>query len=125
MPNRISTAVILANGIATPYWRCGSGSTVLLLGAPEAIARALSEWFRVIVPDVPSAFTDVDAVRWLGGVYEGLGIAEAAIVAIPTLREAATGFAQAAPDRVTGVIVADGSTGDIADLRRAVERAFG
>lgn len=124
MPNRISTAVILANGIATPYWRSGAGATVLLLGVPEA-ARALSAWFRVIVPDVPSAFSDVDAVQWLGGVYEGLGIAEAAIVAVPTLREAATEFARVAPDRVKGVIVADGSTRDIADLRRAVERAFG
>jgi pimeloyl-ACP methyl ester carboxylesterase len=125
MPNRISTAVILANGIATPYWRCGSGSTVLLLGAPEPIALALSAWFRVIVPDVPFDFSDVDAVRWLGGVYEGLGIAEAAIVAGPALRDAAMGFAQAAPDRVKGVIVADLSKGDVAELRRAVERAFG
>jgi len=125
MPHRISTAVLLANDIATPYWRCGSGPTVLLLGAPEAIALALSAWFRVIVPEVPFDFSDVDALRWLGGVYEGLGIAEAAIVAVPTLIEAATGFARAAPDRVKGVIVADGSTGDIAELRRAVEQAFG
>ena len=124
MPNRISTAVILANGIATTYWRCGSGSTVLLLGVPEAIARALSAWFRVIVPDVPSAFSDVDALRWLGGVYEGLGIAEAAIVAVPTLREAATGFAQDAPDRVKGIIIADSSTPDVAELRTALERSF-
>lgn len=125
MAHRISTAVILANGIATPYWRCGSGPTVVLLGAPEAIALALSEQFRVIVPAVPSAFSDVDAVQWLGGVVEGLGIAEAAIVAAPTLGEAATGFARAAPDRVKGVFVADGTTDDFADLRRAVEQAFG
>ena len=125
MPNRISTAVILANGIATTYWRCGSGSTVLLLAAPEAVALALSAWFRVIVPDVPFDFSDVDAVRWLGGVYEGLGIAEAAIIAVPALSDAAMEFAQAAPDRVKGVIVADVSTADIADLRTAVERAFG
>lgn len=124
MPNRISTAVILANGIATPYWRCGSGPVVLALGAPDAAALALSEWFRVIVPEVPSDFSDVGTVRWLGGVYEGLGMAEAAIVAVPALREAATGFAQAAPDRVKGVIIADFQTDDITDLRRAVERAF-
>ena len=124
MVSRISTAVILANGIATPYWRSGSGPVVLLLGAPEAVALALSEWFRVIVPDAPSDFSDVDAVRWLGGVYEGLGIAEAAIVAVPALQDAATGFAQAAPDRVKGVIVDDFATVDITDLQRAVERTF-
>lgn len=124
MPNRISTAVILANGIATPYWRCGSGPVVLALGAPDAVALALSEWFRVIVPEVPSDFSDVSTVRWLGGVYEGLGLAEAAIVAVPALREAATGFAQAAPDRVKGVIIADFRTDDITDLRTAVEHAF-
>jgi len=123
MANRISTAVILANGIATPYWRSGSGPVVLLLGAPQEIASALSEWFRVIVPDAPADFSAVDAVRWLGGVYEGLGIAEAAIVAVPALIDAATGFAQADPDRVKGVIVADLSA-DITELQRAVERAF-
>jgi hypothetical protein len=123
MANRISTAVILANGIATPYWRSGSGPVVVLLDAPETIALALSEWFRVIVPEVPSDFDGVDPVRWLGGVYEGLGIAEAAIVAVPALIDAATGFAQAAPDRVKGVIVADLSA-DITDLQRAIERAF-
>jgi len=124
MANRISTAVILANGIATPYWRSGSGPVVVLLDAPETIALALSEWFRVIVPEVPSDFDGVDAVRWLGGVYEGLGIAEAAIVAVPALSDAALGFAQAAPDRVKGVIVDDFATADITDLQRAVERAF-
>jgi len=126
MANRITTAVILANGIATPYWRSGSGPVVVLLGAPppETVALALSEWFRVIVPEVPSDFEGLDAVRWLGGVYEGLGIAEAAIVAVPALKEAATGFAQVAPDRVKGVIVDDFATADITDLQRAVERAF-
>lgn len=125
MPHRISTALVLANGIATPYTRCGAGPTVLLLGGPEAIALALSEWFRVIVPEVPFDFSGVDAVRWLGGVYEGLGIAEAAIVAGPALIDAAMGFSQAAPDRVKGVIVADFANSDVAEVRRAVEQAFG
>lgn len=124
MPNRISTAVIVANGVATTYSRCGSGPTVLLLGASDGIALALCASFRVIVPLVPFGISDADIADWLGGVYEGLGIAEAAIVAVPALRAAATGFAQDAPDRVKGVIVADLSA-DITDLRTAVERVFG
>lgn len=125
MPIRISTAVIVANGVAASYWRCGSGPTVLLLGASDGIALALCESFRVIVPQVPFDMSDADLADWLGGLYEGLGIAEAAIVAVPALSEAAAGFAQDAPDRVKGVIVADLSTADITDLRKAVERAFG
>ena len=125
MPNRVSTAVVLANGVATTYWRCGSGRTVVLLGASDAIAIALSASFRVIVPEVPFGFSDAGVVRWLGGVCEGLGIAEAAIVAVPALSDAATRFAHDAPDRVKGVIITDSSTADVAELRAAVERTFG
>jgi hypothetical protein len=53
-----------------------------------------------------------------------LGIAEAAIVATPALRDAATRFAQNAPDRVQAVIIVDASTPDIDEVRAAVERAF-
>ncbi len=49
-PDRISTAMVMANGLATVYRRWGSGRTVLLLGASEAVALALGDWFRVIVP---------------------------------------------------------------------------
>jgi len=125
MPNRVSTAVVLADGVATTYRRCGSGQTVLLLGASEAVALALSESFRVIVPDVPVGLSAEAAARWLGGVCEGLGILAAVIVATPVWREAATRFAQDAPDRVKGVIVADSGAAELAELRAAVERRVG
>jgi len=50
--------------------------------------------------------------------------ARAVIVAVPALRNAATRFAQDAPDRVKGVLIADCPTADVAELRSAVERSF-
>lgn len=125
MRNLLSTAVVLADGVATTYRRAGSGRTVLLLGASEALALALSESFRVIAPEVPVGLSERDAARWLSGVCEGLGIPEAVIVAGPALYAAATAFALKAPDRVRAVAVADPATADVAGLRAAVARAFG
>src|SRR2546428_12191715 len=108
-PDRISTAMVMADGLATIYRRWGSGRTVLLLGVSEAIALTLGDSFRVIVPELPLGFPDGGAARWLGSVCEGLGIAEAAIVAAATLRDAAFQFAHDAPDRGKGVIIAASS----------------
>jgi pimeloyl-ACP methyl ester carboxylesterase len=123
MPNRISTAVVMANGVATTYRRWGSGPTVVLLGASEGVALALGASYRVIVPDVPLVFSELGAAGWLCGVYDGLGIAEATIVTTPALQDAAKSVARDAPDRVKGVIIAD-ATADLAELRAAVERSF-
>ncbi len=122
--DRISTAMVMADGLATIYRRWGSGRTLLLLGVSEASALALGDSFRVIVPELPLDYSDPGAARWLGGVCEGLGIAEAAIVATPALRDAALQFARDAPDRVRGVIIADSSATDPAVLRAAVEGIF-
>ena len=124
MPARISIAVVMADGVATTYRRYGSGRTVLLLGGSEAMALALSASFRVIVPEPPVRFSGAGAADWLGGVCDGLGIGEAAIVATPALRDVASQFAQAAPERVKGVIIADSATLDVAGLQAAVEHSF-
>src|SRR3989454_4997607 len=63
-PDRISTAMVMADGLATIYRRWGSGRTVLLLGVSEAIALALGDSFRVIVPELPLGFPDGGAARW-------------------------------------------------------------
>ena len=120
-PDRISTAMVMADGLATIYRRWGSGRTVVLLGASDGVALALGAAYRVIVPAVPLRFSELGAAGWLCGVYDGLGIAEATIVTTPALQDAAMSFAQYAPDRVKGIIIADAST---ADLRAAVERSF-
>ena len=116
--------MVMADGLATVYRRWGSGRTVLLLGVSEAIALTLGDSFRVIVPELPLGFPAGGAARWLGSVCEGLGIAEAAIVATPALRDAALQFAHDAPDRVRGVIIADSSATAPAVLRAAVEGIF-
>ena len=116
--------MVMADGLATVYRRWGSGRTVLLLGVSEAIALTLGDSFRVIVPELPLGFPDGGAARWLGSVCEGLGIAEAAIVATATLRDAAFQFAYDAPDRVKGVIIPDSRAPDAAVLRAALERIF-
>ena len=124
MRNRISTALVMANGLATVYRRWGSGRTVLVLGVSETIALALGDSFRVIVPELPLGFSALGAARWLSGVCEGLGVVDAAIVAAPALRDGASRFGHDAPDRVRGVIIADTSTRDLAGIRAAVERVF-
>ena len=121
----MSTAMLMANGLATVYRRWGSGRTVVLLGVSETtIAAALGDSFRVIVPELPLGLSDLGAVQWLADVCEGLGIVEAVIVAGPTLRAAASQFAQDAPERVAGVIIVDLSAGDMPGVRAAVEQSF-
>ncbi len=107
MRNRTSTAVLTTKGLTTVYRRWGSGRTVLLLGVSEAIPLALGDSFRVIVPELPLGFSDLAAAQWLGDV-----------------RDAASQFAQDAPERVRGVIIVDLSARDVAGIRAAVERAF-
>jgi len=124
MRNRTSTAVLMTNGLTTVYRRWGAGRTVLLLGVAEAIALALGDSFRVIVPELPLGFSDFEAAQWLGDVCEGLGIVDAVIVAEAALRDAASQIAKDAPERVTGVIIVDLSTRDGAGIRAAVEQAF-
>src|SRR5207247_11425695 len=106
-PDRISTAMVMADGLATIYRRWGSGRTLLLLGVCEAIALALGASFRVIVPELPLGFPGGGAARWLSRLCAGLGIAEAAIVASPELRDASSRSAQGVTDRARGVIVGD------------------
>lgn len=124
MRNRTSTAVLTTKGLTTVYRRWGSGPTVLLLGVSEALALALGDAFRVIVPELPLGFSDFEAAQWLGDVCEGLGIVDAVIVAEAALRDAASQIAKDAPERVTGVIIVDLSTRDGAGIRAAVEQAF-
>src|SRR2546423_875080 len=125
---RVSTAMVMANGLATIYRRWGSGRTVLLLGinrdARDALAVALSPSFRVIVPNVPLLVSDLGAAAWLGGVYDGLGIDAATIVTTPVLADVAFQLRQDAPDRVNAVLITDFARPDIAWLRQAIERAF-
>jgi pimeloyl-ACP methyl ester carboxylesterase len=116
--------MVMANGIATVYRRWGSGRTVVLLGVSEAIAAALGGSFRVIVPELPPGLSDGGAARWLSGVSEGLGIAEAVIVAAPAWREGASQFAHDAPDRVRHVIIVEAAARDATGVRAAVESAF-
>jgi pimeloyl-ACP methyl ester carboxylesterase len=124
MRNRTSTAVLTTKGLTTVYRRWGSGRTVLLLGVSDALALALGDSFRVIVPELPLGFSDFEAAQWLGDVCEGLGIVDAVIVAEAALRDAASQIANDAPERVTGVIIVDLSTRDGAGIRAAVEQAF-
>src|SRR2546429_1852090 len=98
MPDRISTAMVMADGLATIYRRWGSGRTVLLLGVSEAIALALGDSFRVIVPERPLAFPAGAPPRGLASVCDGLGIAEAAIVPPPPSMEPAPQFPQRPPN---------------------------
>src|SRR5256885_16905778 len=97
-PARISTAMVMANGLATVYRRWGSGRTVLLLGASEAVALALGDWFRVIVPELPLGLSVLGAAPWPCGASEGALLPAAAILALPASTAAVRQVGHAAPD---------------------------
>ena len=121
--DRVTTAVVMADGVATRYRRCGAGPTVVVLGA-ELVVDALARSYRVIRPAVPPHLSDTIAgerARWLSGVFDGIGIDVAVVVTTPILADAVALFAEGAPDRVKGVILA---AGDPADLPAAVARLF-
>lgn len=121
---RFTVAVVMADGVATRYRRCGVGPTVVVLGA-EPVVDALPGSFKVIAPEVPLHLSDTSAggrARWLSGVFDGLGIDVAVIVTTPMLADAVALFADGAPDRVKGVILA---AGDPAEAPAAVGRCFG
>ncbi|HEY7683213.1 MAG TPA: hypothetical protein VH879_11265 [Gemmatimonadales bacterium] len=122
--DRVTTAVVMADGVATRYRRSGSGPTVVVLGA-EPVVEPLARSYRVIVPEVPPHLSDTTAggrARWLSGVFDGLGIDVAVIVTAPVLAGAVALFAGGAPDRVKGVLPAPGNP---ADLPAAVGRFYG
>ena len=105
MLERIATAVVMADGLETRYLRCGAGQTVVLVGGDRRLAITLATTCRVIAPQVPPRLPMNDLVTWLRGVFDGLGIAEASIVATPEFAELAHAFAAAESERVTGVEV--------------------
>jgi pimeloyl-ACP methyl ester carboxylesterase len=114
----------MADGVGTRYRRCGVGPTVVVLEA-EPVVDALAGSFRVIAPEAPLHLADTTAAgraRWLSGVFDGLGIEVAVIVTTPMLADAVGLFADGAPDRVKGVVLA---AGDPAGTRAAVGRCFG
>lgn len=121
----VTSAMVLAGGVLTRYRRCGTGPTVVVLGAPDSI-RVLVKSFRVIAPELPSTDDLPDTspkarARWLGGVFDGLGIESAVLVTSPDLAAAAARFAAAEPDRVRTVVVAGDNPDDVpAAIARAI-----
>ncbi len=119
----VASAVVMADGVATRYRRCGAGPTVVVLGAVGGL-DALARSYRLIVPEVPPDASSIPAGRlthWLSGVFDGLGIDVAVIVADASLAGLVAPFAAEAADRVRGVVVGQGRR----DLTRAVGRCFG
>jgi|SRR5882724_9039949 len=105
----VSTASLLADGIETRYLRTGAGPTVPLIHpggtAEDDLVLALARRFRVIVPDLPEDGSHPAPPDWLRGVFDGLGIAEAAIVTCPAQVEPVAAFARQEPDRVKGTVM--------------------
>lgn len=82
-------AAVLAGGTETPYRRAGTGRPVLLLvsgSAPDAseeLFRALSQSFRVIMPELPDTGDPGELAQWLRDVIDGLGLVSPVIVVDP------------------------------------------
>jgi hypothetical protein len=104
MVQRITTAVVVADGLETRYLRCGAGRTVVLVARDNRLAIELAASCRVIAPEVPPGMGADSFVLWLRSVFDGLGITAAAIVTTPEFAEAARIFASEEPERVNGVV---------------------
>jgi pimeloyl-ACP methyl ester carboxylesterase len=101
---RVATARVVADGVATSYRRCGSGPTIVLLTREASDLEPLTQAFRVIAPELPA---DGPCPDWLRGVFDGLGITSAGIMCERPFVPAATAFAAQEPDRVRGVVALD------------------
>jgi pimeloyl-ACP methyl ester carboxylesterase len=109
-PSQAGWAEVRARGEVVRYRRSGSGRPVLLLHAqPEAhplwpeLLEMLTAEFRLIMPAVPAAETDVH--RWFSALADGLGLSNFTVVAsdefcIPVLQRALTH-----PDHVSAIIL--------------------
>jgi hypothetical protein len=84
----------------TRYVRRGSGPSVLLLGAESESGpmwRAIIEWLgsnrRITIPQAPS--DPIEAIEWLRGFVEGLGLTGFDLIAAPEFHAAALELATA------------------------------
>src|SRR5262245_53424363 len=114
----------MADGVATPYLRCGAGPAVLLLSLDRELAVALGTAFRVTAALPPNGYTAA-ADEWLCGIFDGLGLQHAVIASPPDLHAAAKVFATREPDRVRGIVVftpVNRSAKDYATLIEAIAR---
>jgi pimeloyl-ACP methyl ester carboxylesterase len=115
-------ATVTANGLETRYLRCGAGPTVVLLGGDADLAESLGQGFRVLAMEAR------DEADWLRGVFDGLGIGDAVLLATPRFAERAQLFAAEEPERVRGVVLlpaANRRESDCARLSEAIARYFG
>jgi hypothetical protein len=99
------------------YRRSGAGPTVILLGADTGpvplsgdLIAALTERFRVIVPEVPAG---ADVLTWLADFLEALGTSDLTIVAANHLCMPAIELAFRDSDQIRRmVLIPDGEPDD-------------
>jgi pimeloyl-ACP methyl ester carboxylesterase len=106
-------AEIRAHDRVTRYRRHGSGPPVLLLYASDdgalwpALLEALGDRFRVIVPEIAEAQSDVTCR--LAEFLEGLGCARAAVIGNARLGAVALEVAATGTDQIARVVIIAGS----------------
>jgi pimeloyl-ACP methyl ester carboxylesterase len=113
---RVTRGTVHAGASTTDYLRAGCGAPVVLLGSAgpdpgeRSLFAALAGGFRVIAPVLPpephAGPRDAAAPpfsAWLRGVLDGLGLAEASLVAEEAYALRALSFALTDPMRVSRV----------------------
>lgn len=103
-------AVVQSGATVTAYLRIGRGRPVLMLRhgdlplpAWDGLLATLSGSWRVLAPDLPVPPDDLAA--WLPGFLDGLGLAETAAVADPSLAAATMAFVAADPNRISRLVI--------------------
>jgi hypothetical protein len=110
-------AVVIHGATATPYWRAGYGSALLMLLYDEALAvtflRALADHFRVIAPELPPDRVTArireqarpETGMWLTGFVDGLGLRRFSVLADCCWWAELGGLALREPGRIDRVVL--------------------
>jgi pimeloyl-ACP methyl ester carboxylesterase len=114
---RMIGAVVVHGATATPYWRAGNGSALLMLLYDGALAvtflRALADHFRVIAPELPPHRATAriqeqarpEAAIWLTGFVDGLGLRRFSVLADCCWWVGLGGLALREPGRIDRVVL--------------------
>jgi len=120
-----SVAEVRAREHVIRYRRAGSGTPVLVLVHPEVrataawseLVAALSDHFRVLIPEVP---TSCAAPEWLTGFLEGLGASTVDVIADDPLWLPAVQLALSGEDQVARLVIVVSESDDDVSLTSAL-----
>lgn len=121
----LTSAIVSAGNVDTPYRRLGHGPPAVALGLwPDLDARAVPQELRVLAASCRIIVPDLDRVAatalpvgppaasftdWLGGFLDGLGLASASLIASWVLEEQLSGAVASLSGRIERIVIVGGA----------------